>query len=246
MKTIAAYSSRGSVTGKALRQQFRAVRKRTDRKAKCDLFIRWGSTEEFPNLRYKYELNTLEAVKRTANKLEMLRTLSLAGISIPQFGTDLEGTESHKDNKGNYYIRNKLGVVRYGNDFNPTTDLYYTKPVMYKRREYRVHVFNGKVIGLYEKVPFDATPENRPKLFKSDTCNFVRCDPLISRVDQSAQQMCIAAVSSLGLLMGGVDLIRNKDGEFVICEVNSSPGLNSIMIARYVNEIRTYIRGLPV
>lgn len=241
MKTIALYTAKGSTTGKLLRQKFSAIRKQTNRKAKCDLLLRWGSTQVFSNLKYKKELNTLEAIKRTTNKLEMLTVLKAASIPTPEFGTCPEQSAEFMDRSGNFYIRSKLGVVRYGNDYSIATDQYYSKPIKYKRREYRVHVFNGKVIGLYEKIPNDPIPENRPKLFKSNTCKFVRSDPTISRVDPVTQQICIAAVQSLGLLFGGVDLIRDKNGLFFITEVNSAPGLNSQMIERYVNEIKEYL-----
>jgi glutathione synthase/RimK-type ligase-like ATP-grasp enzyme len=240
MKTCILYSNKSSLTGKQLKQSLSATRKRTSRRAKCDILVRWGSTESFPSLSAKRELNSLEAVLRTSNKLEMIRTLSAAGITIPAFNTTVEDIDQCKDSSGNCYIRNKQGVVRYGNDFNPLTDLYYTKPVAFKRREYRVHVFLGKVIGIYEKIPKVEGAENRPKLFKSDTCRFVRSDPSISRVDQNAQASCIAAVQALGLDFGGVDLIRTKDAQFCIVEVNSAPGLNSQMLIKYTQEVENY------
>jgi len=241
MKTCILYSNKSSLTGKQLKQSLAAVRKQTSRRAKCDILVRWGSTQSFPSLVATRELNSLESVLRTSNKLEMIKTLASAGVIVPAFNTTVEGIDQCKDSSGNCYIRNKQGVVRYGNDFNPLTDLYYTKPVAFKRREYRVHVFLNKIIGIYEKIPMVEGSENRPKLFKSDTCRFVRSDPSISRVDQNAQTSCIEAVKALGLDFGGVDLIRNKLGEFTICEVNSSPGLNSQMLVRYTNEINDYM-----
>ena len=237
MKTFISYSNKSSLTGKALRESLTARRKRTNKRAKCDLLVRWGSTEDFPNLQAKLELNSLASVRRASNKLEMIRVLSAAGITIPSFNTTVEDIDECKDSSGNLYIRSKLGVVRYGNDFNPLADLYYTEPIELKRREYRVHVFRGKIIGIYEKVPLVEGAANRPKLFKSNTCKFVRSDPLISRVDQEAQSLCIAAVNALGLDFGGVDLVRCRDKSFVVLEVNSSPGLNSQMLERYTNEI---------
>jgi hypothetical protein len=252
MKTMIAYSNRSCVTGKELREKLAAIRKKTVKKAKCDLFIRWGNTEEFPNLKYKKELNTLSAVLRTTNKLTMLQTLLEAGVATLEFSNDPALLDSFKDKQGNVYIRDKRGVVRYGNDYSTDSDLYFSRPVRFKRREYRVHVFNGKVLGAYEKVPLslaEGQPRNAetlPKLFKSDTCRFIRCDLTIDenglnpRVNDAAQQMCIQAVNSLGLLFGGVDLIRNKHGEFTICEVNSAPGLNGLNVDRWVEAIKEY------
>jgi hypothetical protein len=166
----------------------------------------------------------------------MITTLASAGIPVPKYSNTIGIADCPPDRSGNYYIRSNLGVVRYGNDFG-VNDSYVTSPIPYKRREYRVHVFCGKVIGIYEKIPNIDGAENRPKLFKSDTCKFVRCDLALSRVDQAAQEICIASVQALGLDFGGVDLIRNKNGEFFVCEVNSSPGLNSQMIEKYKREI---------
>lgn len=241
MNIFIAYSNRSCITGKALRQALRAKRKKTDRRARCKLLLRWGNTEQYTNLRAEKELNSIDAVKLATNKLEMLNILTAAGISTPQFNSDPALTTQFMDKSENQYIRNKRGVVRYGNDFNPVSDSYYSQPIKFKRREYRVHVFCGKVIGIYEKIPLIEGAENRPKLFKSDTCRFVRCDGDISRVDQAAQTLCIEAVKALGLDVGGVDLIRDKNKKFFICEVNSSPGLNSQMVERYTKEINKLI-----
>ncbi len=236
MNIFIAYSNRSCITGKALRQALRAKRKKTNRRAKCKLLVRFGNTEEYSNLRAERELNSLDATKQTSNKLRMITTLASAGIPVPKYSNTIGIADCPPDRSGNYYIRSNLGVVRYGNDFG-VNDSYVTSPIPYKRREYRVHVFCGKVIGIYEKIPNIDGAENRPKLFKSDTCKFVRCDLALSRVDQAAQEICIASVQALGLDFGGVDLIRNKNGEFFVCEVNSSPGLNSQMIEKYKREI---------
>ena len=97
-----AYSNRSCVTGKELREALSATRKRTNKRAKCDLFIRWGSTEEFDRLRYRKELNSLDAVLRTSNKLTMLQTLLAAGISVPRFSTDVSLIDEFKDRKVMY------------------------------------------------------------------------------------------------------------------------------------------------
>lgn len=240
MKTFICYSNASCVTGKALREKLDALRKRTDKRSKCDLFLRWGSTEQFPNTRFKLELNTVEAVGNAINKLRMLELLKTAEISVPNFTNDANLLADFVDAHGNVYIRNKRGVVRYSNDFNPTTDLYYTKPVKAKRREYRVHVFNGKVIGIYEKVPMT---EEVPALFKSDTCHFKRRDPGVCLLTAENQEMCIKAVQTLGLLFGGVDVIRDAKRNIYICEVNSSPGLNTHMLEVYTQEILNYARN---
>jgi len=242
MKTMIAYSNRSCVTGKELREALEAIRKSTNRKAKCDLFLRWGNTQEFDRTRFRKELNKLEAVLRTTNKLTMLQTLLTAGVSLIAFSNDVALIEEFKDREGNLYIRNKLGVVRYGNDYDATRDLYFSRPVRFKRREYRVHVFNGKVIGAYEKVPLVPGSENRPKLFKSDTCKFVRVNVggENTRLVEADYNTCIQAVNALGLDFGGVDLVRDKNGQTFVLEVNSAPGLNTHMREKYIAAINEY------
>ena len=90
MKVFIAYSDRSCVTGKALKLALEGKRKVTNRKAKCDLFIRWGNTQDFASLTSVKQLNSLESVKRTVNKLEMLRALSSANVPVPLFDTDIQ------------------------------------------------------------------------------------------------------------------------------------------------------------
>jgi len=73
MKTCILYSNKSSLTGKQLKQSLAAVRKQTSRRAKCDILVRWGSTQSFPSLVAERELNSLESVLRTSNKLSRAR-----------------------------------------------------------------------------------------------------------------------------------------------------------------------------
>lgn len=243
MKMMIAYHNRSCVTGRLLRQILNIPRKRTQKRANLSVLLRWGNSESFPTSRVQLELNTAEAVSNASNKLRMMQLLKENNISMPEFTTTLDNIESMKDESGNYYIRSKQGVVRYGNDFNPITDSYASKPIPNKRREYRVHVFNGKIVAIYEKIPHGRGEENfsQPALFKSFNCHFSLSDPSISRCNETGQQLAIDAVRSLGLLFGGVDVIRDKDGNFFCCEVNSAPGLNENNAQRWIAHIKEYI-----
>ena len=223
-----------------------AKRKRTQKRAKCDAVINWGNTERFP-INAKVVLNTPEAVSNASNKLRMLNLMKEAGIDTLNFTNNPDEVDGLRDEAGGFYVRDKSGVVRYDTVFNPFTDLYVSQPIENKRREYRVQVFNGKIMGIYEKVPNEMAenPESEaeiPKLFKSFTCKFKRCDPSVSRVDQNAQELCVRAVHSLGLLFGGVDLIMSKGKKFTVCEVNSAPGLNSNNVEKWTAEIKAYVQ----
>lgn len=234
-----AYHNRSCVTGRLLRRILSIPRKQTQRRANLSVLLRWGNSETFNGTRVGIELNTAEGVSNASNKLRMMQLLKASNIPMPEFTTTLDNIESFKDETGNYYIRSRAGVVRYGNDFNPMNDLYASKPIVNKRREYRVHVFNSKIVAIYEKIPHDQ--ETRPALFKSFNCHFSYSDPSRSRCDATGQKIAIDAIKAVGLLFGGVDIIRDKDGNFFCCETNSAPGLNENNANRWVSHIKEYI-----
>lgn len=246
MKFTILFSDRSSKTGRDLLNKFKplstkALRKRTDRKLNTDVVLRWGSTESFSRLRSRLELNSLEAVTNASNKLKMMKILVDAGIPTPKVlfhppcGTDFV-LDDYKNDEGFFYVRGANQEVRYDNNIR-AGDLYVSKPVVNKRREYRVHVFNGEVIAIYEKIP---NAENT-KLFKSYNCHFELKNKENCKLSLENQQVCIDAVKSLGLLFGGVDVMRDKDQNIFISEVNSAPALNGTNIDRYVTKITEYI-----
>jgi len=243
MKTMIAYHSKSCVTGKLLRSILHCSRKRTQKRVKLDVLLRWGSSEVFNAATTKLELNTATAVANASNKLRMFGLLAADGtIPLPQMAGRNIPLDDIKDATGNYYIRSNANVIRYGNDFNPATDAYATQPIPNKRREYRVHVFNSKIVAIYEKIPHSlAVDGTRPALFKSFNCHFSLCDVNTSRCDSVGQGIAIRAVNALGLLFGGCDIVRDKDGNFFLLEVNSAPGLNPSNAERWITVIKDYI-----
>ena len=253
MKFVILYSNKSSKTGKELLRKFatvsrKAVRKRTNKRFNADLVLRWGSTEEFPRLTSRVELNTLQATRNASDKKVMMQKLVEAGISTPDvlFAQDFpllredlqELLEDYKNEEGKFYVRGANQEVRY-TDTLRSGDLYVSRPIPNKRREYRVHVFDGKVVEIYEKVP----QEEGVTIFKAHNCRFERRNPENCRLSQEDQQMCIDAVNALGLTFCGCDVIRDKDQNCFICEVNSSPALNSLNIERYFEKIMEYYNG---
>jgi glutathione synthase/RimK-type ligase-like ATP-grasp enzyme len=236
MKAMIAYHKRSCVTGKLLRSLLNIPRKRTQKRTSLDVFIRWGNAESFP-VNARLELNTRDAVTNASNKLRMLQLLKANNIPSVDFTTDPSQIVDFLDESGNCYIRDNLGVVRYGNDFS-SLDQYASRPVANKKREYRVHVFNSQVVAIYEKIPLS---EDQPKLFKSYNCSFKLRNPEICRLNKDGQQIAINAVNSLGLLFGGVDVIMTSSDEVLVCEVNSAPGLNSTNATRWIEKIKEYI-----
>lgn len=251
MKFTILYSDRSSKTGKDLLRKFRPLatksfRKRTNKRLKTDVVLRWGSTEDFNRLKSRLELNSLEAVTNTSNKFLMMKKLVESELPTPEilfdpFSQTVEMIDRFRDENGAFYIRGGNGEVRYDDEVK-RNDLYVSKSVENKRREYRVHVFNGEIIAIYEKIP----NEEGIKLYKSHNCHFERKNPENCKLSLENQQTCIKAVNNLGLLFGGVDVIRCKNKNIFISEVNSAPALNGTNIDRYVNKITEYVRAMEV
>ena len=246
-----AYTNKSSKTGKAiflsLKQMglFSSVRRVLNERnvSAASVFLRWGnSVSKTP--RNSIVLNSQEAVANASLKGRMMRILKRANIPSPEVvfleGSTDDQVNALKNREGFFFVRQKNNVTRYDNTFNRQTDIYVSKEIN-KTREYRVHVFNNEIMAIYEKIPNDDTV----KLFKSFNCRFVRCDhtnPEI-RCNAEAQRICIEAVRSMGLLFGGVDIIREKrTKKFYITEVNSSPSLNTNNLQRFVTKLVDYLR----
>lgn len=255
MKFVILYSNKSSKTGKELLRKFasvsrKAVRKRTNKRFRADLVLRWGSTEEFSRLTSRVELNSLEATRNASDKLVMMRKLVEAGISTPDvlFSSEFPllrenlqaELDDYKNEEGKFYVRGANQEVRY-TDTLRSGDLYVSRPIPNKRREYRVHVFDGKVVEIYEKVAREGTENVR--ICKAHNCDFKLRDKENCRLSQADQQMCIDAVNALGLVFAGVDLARDKDQNTFVLEVNSSPALNTLNVERYFERIMEYYNG---
>lgn len=243
------YNRRTCVTGKALFDEltsrningfyFRRCNANPPRQHP-DVVLRWGnSLHEVP--RESVEMNNREAIANTTDKLRMLQILAeTEGVEVPPFATS---SPYPADENSNVFIRDRNDHVRYGNVATVNaTDKYAMRPIE-KVREFRVHVFQGRTIGIYEKIPNDPSV----KIYKNETCDF-------RRVDQSSRDameglrgmrpMARAAVEALGLLFGGVDVLLDARGNFYVTEVNSSPALNEPNLKRWGDSIEEYLTSL--
>lgn len=247
MRFTILYSGKSSKTGREILNKFKiltrkAFKKRTNKRLKTDILLRWGSTEQFDRLTSKVELNSYNAVLNTSNKLLMMKKLKEHNIPTPEVCFDMNNSElidSLRDENGGFYVRGANQEVRYDDEVK-RNDLYVSKSIPNKRREYRVHVFNGEIIAMYEKVAREADTQ----LFKAHNCDFKAVNPEICRVSKADQEMCIKAVNSLGLLFGALDLSRDKDKKCLVLEVNSSPALNGPNIERYAEKIVEYYQAM--
>jgi len=92
--------------------------------------------------------------------------------------------------------------------------------------EYRVWVLHDKAFATYEKVfkgegEYEGFARNRRFGF-----SFQKRDNLVG--SHQLEGPCIAAVKSLGMDWGAVDILKGKDGKYYVLEVNSMPHISNI------------------
>ena len=90
--------------------------------------------------------------------------------------------------------------------------------------EYRVWVFQGKILDVYEKVMKRPT-EYAYVAGRNFRQGFEFQVKDINKVPETVLMAGDAAVSALGFDFGAVDLLHGKDGRVYVLEVNTAPGV---------------------
>ena len=207
-----------------------------------DVLIRWGSSLPV-NYTLKREINPRNSVIQATDKVGSLQTLADAGISVPELflfdnnvpssilkkfpllartrvhqrGTDILLCMQMSD------IEHAISLGReYGITYIPT------------KREYRVHIFNGKSIKASEKV---WTNKNVYKPWIRNHKNGYTFRQPITDLDDKSRTAAKEAVKALELNFGAVDLLISDDDQVFVLEVNTGPGLISSGVKRYATHL---------
>lgn len=204
--------------------------------------LNWGSSS------CPYEcLNDASAVSVASDKLLSLKQLSLSGVSVPEWTTDRQIASGWLTEGYTVVCRGKLNgssgegitLVTGESEELPSVPLYtkYTK----KKDEYRVHVFDGKVIDVQRKmrkkdVPDDEVDWQIRNLAGGFIFGREGVDPSYTILETS-----VSAVNSLGLLFGAVDIGSHPEEGPRVYEVNTAPGLEGSTVDSYVKAIREYL-----
>jgi hypothetical protein len=241
-----AYNRRSSTTGRQLFEHFKSnslagkswrhttnTPRTTDN---VDVFVRWGNSYT-PVIEGAVELNTQEAVACATDKAVMMRRLQATeGVSTPIVYYPPVSL-SH-----NMFVRDRNDHVCVKGHLS-SSDKYAMEPIE-KVREFRIHIFNDKTLGVYEKVPHDGM--DTFSILKDHNSRFQRLDMALNTNKndlRGARPMAKAAVKGLGLLFGGVDIVKDNNNNWFVLEVNSSPALNTENIVRWGNAINEYIES---
>ncbi|MGR8933510.1 MAG: ATP-grasp domain-containing protein [Gammaproteobacteria bacterium] len=132
-------------------------------------------------------------------------------LSKPLFGSQGEGIRR---------IDNSEDLLGLAGD----NGMYYLQRFVHcaggRYADYRIFVVNGRVIGAMRRCGIS---------WLNNVAQGARCEAV--HLDEAMEQLAIAAVQTLQMDYGGVDIIATEDGGFTIIEVNSIPawkGLQSV------------------
>ena len=208
--------------------------------------INWGCSNEIG-----FRSNQIVANLNSSNTSKLRAFQMMEGkVNIPDFSRDINDLDASKiilaRTMLNSHSGNGIVVVRPGEEAPPAP--LYTQYIP-KRREYRVHVFNGRVIFVQQKRKrneTEQTPDER--LIRNHANGWVFAENSVefeSNTEKAlVESQSIKAVQALCLNFGAVDIIvSNDDGHPCVIEVNTAPGLKSTkLLEAYVSSIRsTYL-----
>jgi glutathione synthase/RimK-type ligase-like ATP-grasp enzyme len=210
-----------------------------------DKYIFWGKCTEA----YWHNKEQEKAKEIARNKLKTFKVLKENNIPHPEWTTSYNEAFNWWENGITVVGRMILtghsgdGIVMYTPkdiqfDEGLTSKLYvkYIK----KEHEYRVHVFNGKVIDIQQKkrkVGF----ENRNNQIRNHKNGWVYCRENITK-PEGLEELAIQACACINLNYGAVDIIYNKkQNKCYVLEINTAPGLINQTANLYANNFKEYL-----
>lgn len=232
----------GSKSARVLARSLDILRIRRNgryRNRRSDTIINWGvaTCPDHIPLTANW-LNKPRNVEVASNKLLALRAMTEAGVRCPHFTTDLAtaqgwvGEESIPAVVVRHLLRGNSGngieIIEDGEV--PVAPLYtcYVK----KRKEYRVHVFQGEIIDYSCKMLREGSEGNNFQV-RSYANGWIFGRDGVD-LPQDVKDQAVAAVEALGLDFGAVDVGWNAHRqEANVYEVNTSPGLSGTTILSY-------------
>ena len=214
--------------------------------------INWGNPRR-PNWAiitpYPRWINHIGEVIDAQNKLRTFKIFEHYGVSCPEWTTDRKVAESWLVTSGAIVLSRKLLNSHSGAGIVVATTMeeLVIAPlyVRYKKKkkEFRVHVFNGVVIDVQQKRRADGAKEqeNYNAYIRSHHNGWI-----FARADivepQELRSLALEAITALGLDFGAVDIIWNEAENKCYClEVNTAPGLEGQTLTNYVNAIQKLI-----
>lgn len=216
------------------------------------IVINWGSRELTLEVAKCKLLNSIEAVKTCANKLNFFEAMRQESkCRYVPFTTKKSEAQEWLDKEKTVVARLILnGHSGHGLEVVEPDEILPDAPLytLYipKKEEFRIHVFNGKAFIVQRKAlrnDFDSNSANWKVRNLVNGFIFARNEdqkPPQDVIDQAEK----AALSIPGLLFGSVDVVWNEHRkEAYVLEINTASGLTGSTITDYANKFKEYLSG---
>lgn len=231
----------GSASAKALAESLGATRIKREgpnRAYKGGLLINWGCSSLDRQIAGVEVVNPPDAVVVSVDKLRAFQAMSEAGVSVPEFTTDIAVARQWIGEGKKIVCRTKLRS--YGGDgivIAESVDALVAAPLyvryMPKQDEYRLHVFRDNVFFVQRKARKHDVPDADVNwAVRNLAGGFIYANQNVDAHDEW-KSTAIAAVRALSLDFGAVDLIITPRGRHAVLEVNSACGLAGTTLEKY-------------
>lgn len=225
------YSRHGHRTGQRLAEYLGVPHGRDPPGERQDHLLRWGTSQSVGYIPEIQTWNLKRAIENTTDKYNALRMLDERGIPVPPYSRDPSVLEYPMLGRREQHARgNDINLVLQEQDIYESEAEYYVQYVPTKY-EFRVHVINGDIVRVAQKVP-EGEGEYEPHIRNHET-GWIFVNP---RVDCPQKYVAMGAVEALDLHFGAVDMIIGEDGDAYILEVNTAPSLNDTNLEIYGDE----------
>jgi len=171
-----------------------------------------------------------------ANKLTQLRKMKEAGVSVPRHSERVPHDQRTKW-LGRAFRHAMANDLR-----RPLANPDYYVEFIPKKREFRVHVINGLVVRMNEKLL--RNPDAIADIvWNSRNCRFSAAIIEPERLKLDLRTIGKAAVAALNYDFGAVDVIWHPERGLFALEVNAAPTLidNQNTLGRYVEHFRAWL-----
>jgi len=233
----------------------------------CRTIVRLGSRTQLELSRSTIEVNSIDSIENSRDKLRMKECFSSFDIPQAEWWIALNNTtylrnnrdtDTHFDNLPFPLVgKQVVGFKGHGmqlientdqlREFFHTHDNHYFIERFYNyAREYRIHATRDHAFLSWRKLR--RSDSEQRWFFNSTNCNWVgENHELFHKPDNwnELESAAINAVRAVGLDIGAVDIrVQSRENpEFIVCEVNSAPQLGEAGIIAYRTEISNIIRN---
>ena len=226
---------------------FRVYPNRNYRPTRGDVIVGWGAGDR-PDWHGRVPagvayLNPPTAVMKCVNKTASFRAFAAAGVRCVPFTTSRTEAAAWAQ-EGHRVMARNLTEGRDGEGaqvLNTIEEVRDSGAGLFtlfipKAAEYRVHVFNGNIIGVQQRTRRDgATITNHHIRTSSNGWGLTRSWDV--SVSAELRNNAVSAVAALGLQFGAVDVGVDRFGRDFVFEVNSAPEVLGEGVNRYANAI---------